>query len=127
MVAENIAAVHQAVARFNDPNRREGYFELYDPACHVNGLPPDVPKNIVGLQAFYRRVWTAFPDIAISVEDVFGQGESLAVRFEAQGMHTADFFGMPACGKRTTFSVILLLRFRERRVVERWAQMAIVE
>ena len=127
MVAENIAAVHRAVARFNDRDGREGYFELYDPACKVHGLPPEVPKNTAGLQAFYRSVWTAFPDIAITVEDIFGHGDSLAVRFEAQGVHTADFFAMPACGKLTTFSVILLLRFRERRVIERWAQMAIVE
>jgi predicted ester cyclase len=127
MVADNIAAVRKAVACFNNPSTRVGYFSLYDPACEVHGLPPDLPATLAGLQTFYRTLWNAFPDIAIAVKDIFGDGESLAVRFDAQGTHTGDFFGMKADGDYTTFFVIMLLRFSQGRVVERWWQMSIVE
>jgi predicted ester cyclase len=61
------------------------------------------------------------------VEDIFGDDDSVAVRFDAEGMHTGDFFGMAATGQQTTFFVILLLRFRNGRVIERWSQMSIVD
>jgi predicted ester cyclase len=127
MVADNIAAVRQAVANFNDPTAREQYFELYDPACEVHGLPPGLPATFAGLQMFYRTLWAAFPDVVITVEAIFGDGDSLAVRFDAQGTHRADFFAMTADGDHTTFFVIMLLRFANGRAVERWWQMSIVE
>lgn len=127
MVPENTAAVHTAVEHFNTMSGREGYFDLYDPGAEVNGLPPGLPGTFAGLQAFYRGLWEAFPDIAITVEDIFGHDESLAVRFEAQGVHTGDFFGMASSGHHTTFFVILLLRFGNGRVIERWSQMSVVE
>jgi hypothetical protein len=126
MVPQNIRAVQEAVARFNDRDAREGYFDLYDPHCRIHGLPPGLPPNLAGLQTFYRVVWEAFPDIAITLEEVFGENDSLAVRFEARGVHTSDFFGMPASGRLTTFFVLCMLRFANRRVVERWAQMSFV-
>jgi predicted ester cyclase len=127
MNPENLCAVQKAVARFNDTNDREGYFGLYSPECEVHGLPPGLPPNLLGLREFYRRVWEAFPDIAIALEDVFGDNESLAVRFEARGLHEADFFGMPASGKPATFVVLCFLRFRHGLVVERWALMSAIE
>ena len=127
MLADNIAAVCRAVANFNAPGARDGYFDLYDPACEVHGLPPGLPATFAGLQMFYRTLWCAFPDIVIKVEDIFGDGDKLAVRFDAQGTHTGDFFAMKADGCHTTFLVIMLLRFSGGRAVERWWQMAIVE
>jgi predicted ester cyclase len=127
MNPQHLGAVERAIARFNDPNGREGYFDLYSPECEVHGLPPGLPPDLAGLRAFYRRVWQAFPDIAITLEDVFGDDESLAVRFEARGLHEADFFGMPASGQLTTFVVLCFLRFRHGLVVERWAQMSVAE
>jgi predicted ester cyclase len=127
MNPEHFCAVQKAVARFNDTAGREGYFDLYSPACVVHGLPPGLPPTLTGLRAFYHRIWQAFPDIAITLEDVFGDNESLAVRFEARGLHEEDFFGLPASGKLTTFVVLCFLRFRNGLVVERWAQMAVVE
>jgi hypothetical protein len=128
MLADNIAAVHAAVADFNSVGNREGYFALYDPACEVHGLPPGLPGTYAGLQTFYRTLWQSFPDVRITVEDIFGDGDSLAVRFDAQGTHTGpNFFAMQTDSKHTTFFVIMLLRFSNGLAIERWWQMSIVE
>jgi predicted ester cyclase len=127
MVQENICAVQEAVACFNDLNARHGYFDLYAPDCVIHGLPPGLPPDLTGLQTFYRTVWSAFPDITITLEEVFGERDALAVRFEARGMQEGEFLGMPASGRLTTFFVLCLLHFSNRRVVERWAHLSLVE
>ena len=123
----NKEAVRRAVASFNDLAAREGYLSLYDQACQVHGLPPGLPENFDGLATFYRRLWSAFPDVTIDIEALFGEGDSTAVRFKASGTHTSDFFGMKADGRQATFYVILHLIFAEGRAIRRWGQVTMVE
>ena len=56
-----------------------------------------------GHEAFARAFYAAFPDIRHHIEDVFADGDRVAVRFVLHGTHTGPFFGIPptrSCGGR---------------------------
>jgi len=99
---ENTLVLARAVAAFNDPARREEYFELYDPAVVLHGYPPGC-EGLAGAKAFYRALWLERPRDALVLEDVVSDGDSLSVAFR---------YGSDRGETR--------LRFRDGRVVERW-------
>ena len=127
MVEANKRAVQDAIDSFNNFHDRSGYFRMYDEKCVVHGLPPGLSPDIAGLTQFYEGLWRAFPDIKISVEALFGEKDSVAVRFLANGTHAEDFFDHKANGNHATFYVILHLVFRDERVVHRWSQLTMIE
>src|SRR5690242_2258287 len=84
-------------------------FELFNrgdiDAC-VEMLTPDFVANIAGAAGpnVGRDPWkqnalmfrAAFPDLRITIEDIFGAGDRVAVRLTFRGTHHGAFFGMPA-------------------------------
>jgi hypothetical protein len=99
---ENELVLACAVAAFNDPGRREEYFELYDAAVVLYGYPPGC-EGLEGAKAFYRRLWRERPDVALVLEEVLADGDVLSVAFR---------YGSDRGQTR--------LRFENGRVVERW-------
>lgn len=102
---ENTLVLARAVVAFNDPGRREEYFQLYDPAVVLHGYPPGC-DGLAGAKEFYRALWLERPHDALVLEDVVSDGDCLSVAFR---------YGSTRGETR--------LRFREGRVVERWQGM----
>jgi predicted ester cyclase len=61
-----------------------------------------------------------FPNLNIVAEDVFGEGDKVAVRWRATGTHTADLFGIPPTGKSMNVAGISLVRMSNGKIVEDW-------
>ena len=53
-------------------------------------------------------------------EDVFGEGDKVAVRWHVTGTHTASLFGIPATGKSMDISGISILRLVDGKIAEDW-------
>lgn len=57
---------------------------------------PDFPSHLKGVILMIRA---AIPDLSVRVEDIFGEGDRVAVRTSVTGTHTgAPLFGLPARG-----------------------------
>jgi steroid delta-isomerase-like uncharacterized protein len=69
---------------------------------------------------FAERILGAFPDINFTVEDVFGAGDRVAVRWSATMTHTGDHLGMPASGKPVRITGITVVRITNNKIVEGW-------
>jgi predicted ester cyclase len=65
---------------------------------------------------------TAFPDISRVVEDFFGEGDKMAVRFTFSGTHTGEFSGVAPTGNRMTFTGIAIYRISEGKIAEQWVE-----
>ncbi len=68
---------------------------------------------------FRARMYTGFPDLRFTIEDLVDQGEKVADRVSVRGTHQGEFMGMPPTGKRVESSAISLARIREGKIVER--------
>ena len=71
-------------------------------------------------EKFMREIRGAFPDIQLKVEDVFGAGDKVVLRWSAIMTHTGDGLGLPASGRRVRSRGITIARFVEGKVVESW-------
>ena len=64
----------------------------------------------------------AFPDIHFHLEHEIAEGDLVTTRFTGHGTHQGELMGIPATGKEVTFSGIVILRFSNGKIVERWEE-----
>ena len=85
----------------------------------VPGMPPGLP----GVRARHEALFTAFPDLHITIDDVIAQGDVVAARFTITGTHDGDLFGIPPTGKAVTVTGMDFMREAGGMFVEHWAVM----
>lgn len=119
--ASNKRALERAVTCFNDAQNREAYFELYSEDAVFHRAPP-LPPGLEAIKSWYRGLWSAFPDLHLTLGNVVGEGDFVANNFDLKGTHLGTFLGVPATGKVVSFAGVTILRFRDDRCVERWSQ-----
>jgi predicted ester cyclase len=82
-----------------------------------------VPMGGSGAQAL-KLVWAglfaAYPDIHISMEDLFEAGDKVVARNVVTGTNTGSFHGEPPTGKHVTYNEIFIIRFEAGRMAEIW-------
>ena len=69
---------------------------------------------------FVREIRGAFPDIKVKVEDVFGAGDKVVLRWSGVMTHTGDGLGMPASGRTVRSGGISIARIVDGKIVEGW-------
>src|SRR5210317_258533 len=60
------------------------------------------PENIVGIESFksyYSNFVTGFSNPQFTIVDIFGQDNKLVKHWHFKGVHSGNFFGIPATGK----------------------------
>ena len=82
-------------------------WELHDPREPNHGRGPAAEKR------FARRILREFPDLRMTPEDLFGEGDRLAIRLTCSGTHAAT-------GKQLSFPVILISRLVGAKIAEEW-------
>lgn len=118
-VEQNKAVLIAAADEFNRQEDRSGWLDAHDPSVVAHGLGPG-SLDLAGLKRFYNGLWSAFPDLQISVDDLVGEGDRVAWRLSVRGTHKAEFRGVPATGTEVKFGAQYIFRFKDRKIVERW-------
>jgi len=88
----------------------------------------DVPTSTVSegpdaVKEFFRRVWTAIPDMQMVPTNVLETPNTIAAEWIATGTHLGDFPGLPATGNPfhiRGISMIELAGNQVRRVSDYW-------
>ena len=88
-----------------------GHFEIGD---HYG--PGGVRIDI----AAYR---TAFPDLAVTLDDLLADGDQVVRRFTLRGTHRQMFLGVPASGRPVVLHGIAIDRLVRGQLVESWVQV----
>jgi steroid delta-isomerase-like uncharacterized protein len=118
-VEQNKAVLRRGAEAFNNRDDRSGWLDIHDSAVLAHGLGPE-PLDLEGLERFYGGLWTAFPDLHISADDLIGEGDKVAWRLTVHGTHRAEFRGVPATGLEVTFGAQYIFRLHDGKIVERW-------
>jgi predicted ester cyclase len=83
--------------------------------------PPGFPSGLEGAKAGHAMFMASFPDRSVSIEELIGDGDLVAVRTVVRGTHTgAPFLGAPAAGKKIQIEGISLYRVAGGKAVEHW-------
>jgi predicted ester cyclase len=86
-------------------------------------LPPELPPGLEGNRRFFDGLFTAFPDLTYSLEDVISAGDKVVCRDCISATHRGVYWGIPATGRRVSFTGICILRVHGDRLVEHWHEV----
>jgi predicted ester cyclase len=94
--------------------------EVFHPEVRI-GTP--LPIAATGAQAM-KQLWTtllqAYPDLHITVEDLFGEQDKLVARNTVTGTHRGPYLGLAPTGKPVTYNEMFIVRFTAGRITETW-------
>ena len=93
---------------------------LADDFVEHEELPGGDPTR-EGVKAFFRMQIAAFPDFAMTPEDVIGGGDKVVARVRFTGTHRGEFMGIPATGRSVDVQLIDIMRCADDGLVhEHW-------
>lgn len=84
---------------------------------------PGARGGVEGAREWLSMVFTAFPDVSASIEDIIAEDDKVVVRKVWHGTHRAPFMGTPPTGKEVSFEGIVIWRIEDGKLAERWAQI----
>jgi hypothetical protein len=90
----------------------DGYLQLYDPQAVLRGYI-GVEPGLESIKKFYQRFWIAFSGLQITIDDIIAEGDKLACRFTATGIHTDELMETAPTGKSVKFMGITILKSRK--------------
>jgi len=69
---------------------------------------------------FVNIIRGAFPDIHVTLEDIFAVDDKVVIRWSATMTHTGDGVGVPPTGKKVRSTGISIARLQDGKIVEGW-------
>lgn len=113
------------VTRFNHEFIAGGDRAVWDATIapnFVNRSPqPGGSDDAGGTLQFFEVLRRAFPDLSVTIHDQVAEDDRVATRKSYRATHDGTFLGVPATGRQVTFTVTDILRLRDGRYVEHWA------
>lgn len=91
------------------------------------GAPNHDPNNPIapgpeGLRQVASLYRSAIPDLRFKIEQEIAEGDFVVQRITATGTQRGDLPGIPATGKYSTVTGVIITRFKDGKVAEAWSQ-----
>lgn len=125
---ENTEVVLRFIKAVNDWDW-ETATQVVDPANYVENNPAWGAIGFDQMRQTYEMVRSALPDLTFTsdMDLIVAEGDKVVVRGTVSGTHTgADFFGVPASGKRLAWTGTDVSRVVDGKIVERWLNADII-
>jgi len=95
--------------------------EIFAPEYVGHGIDhPGSSHDIEASKQSSALFLSAFSDFHVTCDDVFAEGDRVALRFTVRTTHTGEFSGIAPTGRGVTFAGISIMRCHEGRIVEQW-------
>jgi steroid delta-isomerase-like uncharacterized protein len=90
---------------------------------HVNsgpGTPPELAPGLEGTKQLVTMYRNAFPDLRFTIDEQLAEGDKVVTRWTAHGTHQGELAGIPATGKSSTVTGIVVDRIANGKIAETW-------
>lgn len=116
----NVELIREGFAALN-ASELDACIQLASPDLIINLA--ELPEPLHG-----RDTWRAgaamfrgaFPDLHAEIEDIFGEGDRVAVRVTMRGTHQGDYLGIPATGRAVSYVSHEFYRVEDGLIAEEW-------
>jgi steroid delta-isomerase-like uncharacterized protein len=81
---------------------------------------PDETSDREGAKQSIAYFLSAFPDCHVTYDDVFAEGDMVAIRMTVRGTHKGEFAGVAPTGKEVTFMGLSHGRIADGKIAEEW-------
>jgi steroid delta-isomerase-like uncharacterized protein len=93
---------------------------IADDHAYHDPSDPAAPAGPDGISQLVSRLRRAFPDLALTLDDVAAQGDRVAVRFTARGTHRGTFLGAAGTDRMVEMTGIAVHRVADGQITETW-------
>ena len=119
-VSDNKAIVLRSEAELWNKGNLAVADQLYSPdyICHfLAGIEwrgvPELKRQVIATR-------TAFPDWSERIDEIFVEGDRIAIRFTSTGTQRGEFEGMAPTGRKVSIREAAFFRVEEGKIVEQW-------
>jgi steroid delta-isomerase-like uncharacterized protein len=116
---------NKAVAKRLFEAMTRGDLDAVDDLFTPDAVVHDPGRELRGRAAIregLRLLRAGFPDVAYTVEGQLAEGDLVASRYRGEGTHLGEWRGLPATGRRFSYTGILIHRLEGGRIAEFWGQ-----
>jgi len=117
------------VRRFFDVGPSEGDLsaanELLAPNFTLH-VPLPCSPGIQGINDVISACRAAFEGLNVMIEDMVAEGDKVAARFTARGIHKGVFMGLPPTGRPITMTGIEIFRIENDKIAELWGEANLI-
>ena len=93
--------------------------ELFAPTyAHNDASTPDFGRGPESEKSRVNLYRNAFPDLHLTIEDIFAEGETVMTRWTSRGTHKGDLNGIAPTGKQFTISGMTIARLANGKIVQ---------
>lgn len=122
---QNKALLRRIFEEGINQNKPSVFDELIAPDCKFHNQPLGMPPTREGFHQIQAKFRAAFPDVHLTIEDEFADGDYVIHRGYGTGTHTGEFNGILPSGKKVKLNVIHIWRVANGKAVENWIQLDI--
>ena len=85
-------------------------------------VPLPCSPGVRGIDEVVSACRAAFQGLDVTVEDMVTEGDMVAARFTARGVHNGAFMGLPPTGKPITMTGMEIFRLERGKIAELWGE-----
>jgi steroid delta-isomerase-like uncharacterized protein len=94
------------------------YLDAHDPEYKTHSAMGDM--NLAQAKQTNLVMLAAFPDLKFNIDDIFAEGDKVAVRYTMVGTNQGSYMGAPPTGKKISLNGISIYKIAGGKLVESW-------
>ena len=117
---ENKRVARRTVEAYNEKN-----LDVFDKVFAedvIDHTSSGETKGREGSKEGLETLYSAFPDLQITIDELIAEGDTVAIRSTHRGTHEGTFMDIEPTGKQFEMENTVFARFEDGKVVERWIQ-----
>jgi len=99
------------------------YFDEVAPSAFEDQDPINPTDDFMGVKESMLITLRAFPDMKLTIHDIFEAGDKVVARFSYTGTHKGEFLGIKPTNKKITVKGIDIIRFADGKAVQHWGEI----
>ncbi len=120
MVQNNLQIVREIFAAWNGHDL-EGFVKRLDPKTRWESDAFPTPfSGHDGARQFFKLYITAFPDLHLDIEQIFGADTFVVVRWRSTGIHRGPLADIPATGRKVTLHGCTVIEVQTTKAGRAW-------
>ena len=88
---------------------------------HCQATPGIEIRDLAGFAEFLKADWASFPDSVLTIQQLVGEGDRVAMYGTYEATQTGPMGPFPASGKRMSLDIAGMFRVEEGKIAEIWA------
>lgn len=122
---EKVAVVRRFVEEVKNKGNFDIVDELFTPDFVLHRAGVIMPVGPTGPKEAGKAFFAAFSEMHVTAEDTIVEGDRVVERHCASAVHTGEFNGVPATGRKVCWTEHNIYRIKDGKIAETWTETSL--